>query len=390
MLARLRSWFAPKRHKVIAIGAAGALICGGGIAYYVGGNPNVSPPSSINATCSSDVTSALNAWLGTLSSGAQITFPSTACYEVNETLVLTNLNNVIVNGNGATFENTVYPTNNSIWEALDGSNITFENMTINGSDPTCAYNASYEWQYGVDYQATQGGTVNNVTVNNVGGDGVEAEYDPGIGAVASPPVTNLTIENSTVDCTGRMGIGLTDANGVTVNNNLIENNRWYGIDIEPDVVQEYASNITMTGNTFTNINFGLLSDGGPGYYPNNGNITFSNNIETTHPLTCIPPIQMEAPSGTYRYNYTVTGNTLYSYGDGIQLLGDDNMAISGNTVTFVTGGGCGGTPYGVHVGDSHTVSITSNSFPFYLSAGGGADYVDGLSTNVTASGNTTS
>jgi hypothetical protein len=346
-------------------------------------------PSSWPSNCTTDIEPYWASFISTVPNNAVITFPPNGCYGQNATLGIPYRLNITINGNGSTFDNVSgWPTNYSVWRASGGSNINFENMTINGSDPTCAYNASYEWQYGIDYQATQGGTVNNVTINDVGGDFVEAEYDQNLSVYTSSPTENILVENSDFSCAGRMGVGLTDVNGFTMENTTISNVAWDAVDVEPDSPVEFGSNINITGDTFTNINFGLLSNGGQGWQPNIGNITFSGNTETNEAVACVTPISVGQDGATYRSTYTFTNNQFYAPGDGIDLAGADNVTISGNTIIF-NSLGCGGTAYGVRMSDSHGVAITNNTFTHFGGLGGGGpDSVDDLSTNVTTSGNT--
>jgi hypothetical protein len=405
MLARLKSWFSSKRHKVIALGVTGALICGGGIAVYVGGNPNVSPPSSINATCSSDVSTPLNAWLATLSNGAQVNFPSGACYEANETLVVPYLNNVIVNGNGSTFENTLYGngtttgTNNTIWEAEGGSNITFENMTVLGPNNTdyCNINGNYEWQYGIAFNDTQGGMVNNVTINQTFGDSVETQDNDN--NVALGPTTGIVIENSTLENDGRMAIGITDGRNITIENNTISACGEV-VDMETDTSGEYSQDVSIINNTIGWNSFGLLSMGGNAAPANSGDVTVTGNTMTYYPNTTEAAITLNSITGIVTTGFTITNNTLLTTGgNGVEVHNASNGTISNNTVALGTYQG--GAPYPVNLAayDSN-ITVTNNSGVKGTATnngfGSGADwpdgavYVDSTCYNITQSGNTAS
>jgi hypothetical protein len=411
MLARLKSWFSSKRHKVIALGVAGALICGGGIGYYVGGNPNVSPPPSINATCSSDVSTALNAWLATLSNGAQVNFPSGACYEVNESLSISGLSNVIVNGNGSTFENiytaadcpggmTTPPTADcpaTIWQAVGGYNISFENMTIEGnSAAACNPSSSYEWQFGIAYNGTQGGTVNNVTVDDVYGDFVETQDN---GSTYSLPTTNILIENSTFNGAGRMGIGVTDASGVTVKNNSFDNACGWMVDIEPDTSWEYGQNVYVIDNTLGTVQLGMVVNYGSSSPANSGNIVVTGNTMTQVPQTTETTVQFggvglgtspQARSGvTFNNNYVLAGG-----GSGVEFNYVNNVTMENNTILY--GDQQGGSPVGFALFSVNTATIENNivggfanPLNFYgVDFWGGMDSIDAYCSNITQSGNT--
>jgi hypothetical protein len=322
------------------------------------------------------------AFFNTVPDGSTINFQPGGCYLIDYIIRVTDRNNLVINGNGATFRDTASDPGITTWGTEGGSNITYENMTIYGSDPSHQYVASLEWQYGIDFEATQGGTVNNVNIYNVYGDFVEAEYDHQAGAIASQPARNILVENSNFSGAGRMGVGLTDVIGFTMENTSISDVTWDAVDVETDVNQEYASNIQILNNTFSTITLSLLSNYGYGYYPNVGNITFSGNIETNAPSTCAGPVGVNKFPGEYRSNYTITNNQLYSGSGGIGIDGVENATIANNTVNFVLLG-CN-LLAGIVVIDSHTVSVENNSIVGPFTA---AVSVDDLSTGVTLSGN---
>ncbi|HEX6393031.1 MAG TPA: hypothetical protein VFZ97_06285 [Acidimicrobiales bacterium] len=81
--------------------SAGIQITTPGVVYI--------PPESIAANCSTDVAPALDAWIASLPNGTStsptvVSFPSTACYEVEETIPIWQQSWVTVQGNGAKFE----------------------------------------------------------------------------------------------------------------------------------------------------------------------------------------------------------------------------------------------------------------------------------------------
>lgn len=90
---------------------------------------------------------------------------------------------------------------------------------------------------------------------------------------------------------------------------------------------------------------------------------------------------METPDGLLREGYAVTDNRLMAYGDAFNFIGVRNVVVSGNVVVFADGG-CG-TRAGVSLVNSHSVSVTGNTFA------GAAEILkhDALSTGITASGN---
>jgi hypothetical protein len=345
-------------------------------------------PTSIADDCSQDIETQFAIFLATVPDGSTIQFQPRGCYDQDNSLTIADRNNLVIDGNSSTFRSQAGPSNNSVWTVEGGSNISFQNMTIYGSNPTPApeagcYDASLEWQYGIDYQATQGGTVNNVSINDVYGDFIEAEYDHRVGAVASAPTRNILVKNSTFNGNGRMGVGLTDVDGFILQNTTMTGVCWDAVDVETDVNQEYGRNIQILNNTFTSLNLAVLSNYGMGYDPNVDNITLSGNTETNGPSTCESAVAIGQYPGEYRSNYTIANNHFYDGGYGMDIGGVDNLTINGNLFTFYNLGCNPGT--GVNLSDSHTVLIENNTF-----SGGytGVDTVDGLSTGVTLVNNT--
>ena len=199
---------------------------------------------------------------------------------------------------------------------------------------------------------------------------------------ASQPSRNILVENSYFNGNGRMGLGLTDVIGFTMQNSFMTGVCWDAVDAEPDENGEYASDIKILNNTFGPTNLAVFSNYGHGYGPNVGNITISGNTETGPLYTCESPIAVGQYPGEYRSNYTITNNNLLAGGYGIDIEGVDNATIQNNTVTY-TNEGCN-PPAGVFIYDSHTVSVENNTFADFP---GGIASVDNLSTGITMLGN---
>src|ERR1700677_3522074 len=70
------------------------------------------PPMSISDTCSTDVTSALNAWFASLPKGATVNLPTGACYLVSNSssalLTIQDTEWLTINGHGTTFKQNTF------------------------------------------------------------------------------------------------------------------------------------------------------------------------------------------------------------------------------------------------------------------------------------------
>ena len=338
-------------------------------------------------------------FLSTVPDGSTIQFQPGGCYGQDGTILLANRNNLTINGEGSTFEALASMAGNSFWAAQGGTNITFTNMTIQGDNPYAevlqgspgCYNAGWEWQYGFAFDGTDGGTVNGVTVNDIYGDFVEAEDDNG--NTHSAPATNILIENNTFSGAGRMGIGITDGNGITIEHNSFNWVCWEMVDIETDTPYEYGENVNIIDNTLGSNNFGILSDGGNSAPTNNGNVTVTGNTMTSYPATTESPIILNPITGIVSTGFTIDNNTLETNGSaGIQVASESNGQIENNNVDYDYPEG--GTHNGIDIssGDSN-ILVENNVEPVCCSltswpGGGVLVYVDPSDTNITVSGNT--
>ena len=270
----------------------------------------IAPPSSIPADCSSDVSKSLSPWFNSLPPDTTVDVPSGACYQVDEGIALNFPSGLTVDG--GTFENTAtspppsgkhginrgYPAFN----VLGGSGVTFENMTIEGADPTGTYTATMAFAGGIELQGTGSATISQVTVDGVFGDGVtlaplRGGKDHESGKIVSP-VDNVTISTLTVDGAGRMGITFGSVNGAQVSNVSASNVGLDTFDVEADQGNEGAVNVTIDGCTSSseaNSNFArsFFANDGVGSAKDTGDITVENCSMTEPQGTAA--IQAERP-----------------------------------------------------------------------------------------------
>lgn len=354
-------------------------------------------PSSVPADCSTPANGALTYWLSSLPAGSVAQLGAGRCYAANGEINLYDRSNLTIDGNGATIRllpgtGTGHTT---LVRVTGGSDVTIENLALVGENASTASPAdgcpgdsrasSYEWEHGIAFQGTVGGTVEHVTIKQVCGDFIEAEFDPRVPAnepAYGSPAKNIVVQNSTFDGAGRMGFGLTSFAGVTIQNNTISRVNMAGVDVELDFNQEYGQDLLVADNSFSAIRFSLLANAGAGYYPNIANITFTRN-RSSQPVTCQPPVLSTIDQDPYyRRHFVITDNVLTAWGAAVDLTRVHDAQISGNTFTLKPGGGCGST--GVLLHSVVGATITANTFSGY-----NASYsADGPSTGVSASGNT--
>ena len=332
-------------------------------------------------------------FLSTVPDGSTIQLQTGGCYGQDGTILLANRNNLTINGEGSTFEALASMAGNSFWAVQGGTNITFTNMTIQGDNPYAevlqgspgCYNAGWEWQYGFAFDGTDGGTVNGVTINDIYGDFVEAEDDNG--NTYSAPATNILIENSTFSGAGRMGIGITDGNGVTIEHNSFNWVCWEMVDIETDTAWEYSQNVNIIDNTLGANNFGMLSDGGHAAAANSGNVTVTGNTMTVPPSTTESPIQLESINGVPS-NFTIDNNTLITNGgQGIHINTESNGTVENNTIAMDSNSSSSAYPVSLVLASNVQVENNTGTCYYEIWWSSAPVYTDSTDTGITQSGN---
>src|SRR5271155_2022214 len=217
-------------------------------------SPVVSPPISIKANCSVDVSSVMQHWLSSLPASTTVDIPAGACYLVDEGLKLIGSQGLTISG-GAWDDATVPQPNgepqalNPVFWFVGGSNITLENLSITGVNPG-GYHPAGAFIAGIRSDGVTGLNLSNITIDNVYGDGIElaplrAQGD--VGSTILNPTTDATISDINISGSGRQGITL-----ASVNNALISSVRLahVGIDVfdlEADQWNEGARNVTIDG-----------------------------------------------------------------------------------------------------------------------------------------------
>jgi len=292
----------------------------------------VSPPGTIAADCSVDVSSTLSAWLR--SQAANTTVDMTGdCFQVNKGLKLNFPTGLTLNG--GTFENlsTMPPPANGhalqrgfpIFNLIGGSGVTFENMTLEGADPTGTYSAKMAFAGGIELQGTADVTMSDITVQGVFGDGVtlaplRGGKNHNNGKILSS-VDTVSMSDLTVDGAGRMGITFGSVNGASVDGFTVSNVGLDTFDVEADQKNEGAENVTIDGCSSSSpatSNFArtFFSNGGVGTGPDTGNITVEN-------------CTMSEPQGTAALQVLRPGTSAVARGP--FLFKDDTFACGQST-----------------------------------------------------------
>ena len=304
-MARNRNWRVrgfPSRHRstvrFVLLGAIAAALLGTGAVSPAGSLPAphntatptyrvFSPPPSIAANCSQDVADPLRSWLyslpgGTVSSPIVVVFAPSACYLVNESLFLRAFNDVVFDGNGATFRQTT-PTTESmvlaadvtpysgtsykpfyadvsipippdIWYFDGGSDITIEDMTIDGpnTDQDSTSGGGTMVDSGIELDGVQRAVIRDNNIDHVDGDFVTL-----MGLFDAPtanwsyPTTDVTIAGNSLHMSGRQGITPESVNRVSITGNTFSNVAATNIDMESGVIGGCACDVSVDSNVFS-------------------------------------------------------------------------------------------------------------------------------------------
>ncbi len=306
-------------------------------------------PGSIPTTCSStspDTTAQLQAWIASVPDNSTLQLSPGACYRVEGVLELNGRNGLVVDGQGATIrsftDGTGFVSNLSTRHHIflyGGSNLTFTGVNIVGDNTPGTYSARYAGQAGWWVWGTQGLTLTGDTVTDVRGDFVTLGPDT---YRTWQWATNVSITSDQFNGSGRQGIAVTGAAGVTISDNSITNAALSAFDIEPDSgtghlnggVPTYggADTVTIANNIVGHAGTTFLSNyGAPAHI---SNINVLNNTLSGFPLV----VWSKGSSTVHRSNWTIQGNVSdYAFASpraAMELTYVDGASISGNTAPF--------------------------------------------------------
>jgi hypothetical protein len=322
-------------------------------------------PASIAYDCSADATADLLNWIASVPDNVKLVFRENSCYNIDRGLIIADRHGILFEGNGATFR--LFSPGHSgrgNWTFVGGGNITLRNMTASGAHPDAgphrdAWDKTKAWQHGYRFKGVQGGLLENVQAYDVYGDFVNLEGDVRLRSPGEP-TRNVTVRNSRFERNGRMGVSITNAQNVVIENNFIGDVRWSAIDLELNHDLESGRDILILNNRFGRVFHAIFANHGAGSSESVASITFSHNVMEADPLTCIPPISVGAPNrGMFWTGYSIEGNALRSYGRAIHVQRIREMNISGNVFHWVRGE-CGHTEI-TRIDNAHAGIVSGNS-----------------------------
>ncbi len=224
-------------------------------------------PISIASDGSRDVTTELENFIASVPNGGCVQLRPGGRYRVDETVDVVSRHDLLIDGMGATlFTDALGPvptsgkgagaSSRSHLAFLGGSNITVQNLVIDGPKTTAGYNSTYEFEHGVKINGVDGIVVRQLTITQVCGDLVFISDN------GATPSRNVTISDNDLSFSGRQGVTISgSATGVVIDGNRIESPARSGIDMEP-IPGRFVSDVRITNNSLSGFGLNWLAGGG--------------------------------------------------------------------------------------------------------------------------------
>jgi hypothetical protein len=298
-------------------------------------------PASIDTTCNTDATAALNDVLLRAPDNSTISFQSGGCYRVDGTLTITNRHRLDIEGKGATLRaGTVGERGRKGIVVAASDDIIVRDLTVVGSNDRAgatpeAYDPALAFQHAFAIDGVHRVLLEHVAAQRMHGDFVR------IGGNTGSPSFDVTVATSHFDGSGRQGIAITDAERVLVVDNDIANVARSMFDLEANAPTNVIRDVRITANrTGAATNFWIADKGAGG---NVGAIEVDGNTmeQATGGLVfALAPRTARRGPWILRGNQLIARNDVHDAGSVGALLFAycDHVSIEGNRVTFPPGG----------------------------------------------------
>ena len=307
------------------------------------------PPSTIAADCSTDVTTQLNSFFAGLASGTTVYFPTSACYLVSNSpgslLTLNGTNGVTIYGNSATLEQKTYNggscasnVNQPILWLQANVNLTISDLTIEG--PGGCGGPRTEGGYGIfmgkNPTGNSGVTMTGVQVEDTTGDGLAILPLLGSGTGIN---TDVAFTDGSFSNIGYHVLTLEGINGLNFTGNVVSGfGNFADLEVDTNCGYVNGANECLSG-----------PDGTPTSTAQ-WNVTIDNNA-FTNATGQVPWIESEQGTCVPQENLDIKGNLLdATVNADIVLRGsyapcptDSGLTIKGNVSFAASKSPCGGS-----------------------------------------------
>jgi hypothetical protein len=308
---------------------------------YAARSPTGCPVSGV---ASDDVTSQLNSWFSTVPDGATVEFTPSACYRLDQTLVIRGHHNITLEGNGATFKRVaptpdalLYPKINAHFHLQDDSGLSLQNFrieglnTVNSPDPwefqPEGFGSNYgnkAFESGVEISGGSGITITNASIDATFGDGITVGSER-----AETCTSDVRLSSISIDRNGRQGIGVVCANHVLIDQVKILHSHGAGIDLEPLGAAAHVENVEIL-RSYLNARTVAISSAG---LRDISNVSVHGNTiagwDPSYPWLCLC-----GPSTSHRHDWSVRDNVTMRgtfNGTTVRFLNVRNVTFTKNT-----------------------------------------------------------
>jgi hypothetical protein len=327
---------------------AAPALAGGATPVTAPTGPTVSPPPSVVANCSVDVSKPLRKWLKSLPAGQTVVAPANACYLVNEGLKLDDPKSLTIYG--ATFMDKeiapgrrAHSKGSPVISVVGGSGLTLEALHIVGANAG-GYHPSLAFEGGIELEGTAGATIRGVTISNTYGDGItlaplRGGADHASGTILAP-ASSVVIRDVTISEIGRQGITFASISGAQVSDVIVNHPGINTFDFEADQSNEGARDVTINGCESSGGTF-FFANGGASDGQHTGNITVDHCTmeaeEGGSAILVARAAHNKAPRGPFMFNDDSLHCGASDYVSCVQVTGGD-VTVSSSTLEFPTSG----------------------------------------------------
>jgi hypothetical protein len=206
-------------------------------------------PASIDATGSSDVSSALQSFINGVPNGSTIVFKAGSTYRLGKALRISGRRNLTLDGNGARLDlpRTFQDYDSIGIQVRDGSTgTTIRDLTMVGNNSqagTSSACCTREAQHGIAILSATDTLIEDVEIRRVWGDCVYVNRAEG-GTWSD----GVTFRDSTCRLTGRHGVGIIRGRDIRIENNVFDEIGFDVVDIEPGASDGGADGVAIRGN----------------------------------------------------------------------------------------------------------------------------------------------
>jgi hypothetical protein len=306
--------------------------------------------------------------MASVADGSTLAFRPGACYRVDGTLDLIDRRDLTIDGQGATLAASVLPPaspkiTRQMWSVVGGSDVTLENMTLRGTNPTATFDVDREWFPLIQIAGTRTVLVQGLHGSHSWGDFVSIGPDvrrvTGSNGSGAVPAEDVTIRGSSASVIGRHAVMCNGCDKVLIDHDDFSDVAYQILDIEVEAASWHARDIALTDNTIGGrVKLSVLANAGIGHDVTG--ITVSGNTMTGTPVSCAPPIRVDDTTAA-KSGFVISDNHFKTLGNALWLRGVSDVTVQHNVIS-VGNGGCTDSGVAVVAANGQGDVVRDNDF----------------------------